>query len=134
MQKVHLIACGRCGRIHPRGQCPIPPAPRKQYYNSGERGPIRIFRSSIVWQNKAKEIKHRDKYLCRMCLDEGRINNKNLSVHHIIPISEAEDRKLDNDNLITLCWEHHQLVEGNEGYRGYLATLAGSPPGLKAEK
>ena len=131
MQKIHLIACGRCGRIHPRGQCPIPKAPPKHRKYSGERSDIRKFRSSIVWQNKTKEIKHRDKYLCRMCLDEGRINNKNLSVHHIVPIAEAEDRKLDNDNLITLCWEHHQLVEGNKGYRDYLGRLATLPPGLK---
>ncbi len=133
MQKIHLIACGRCGQVHPWGQCPAKKEPLSRHRKSGPRTDIQRFRSSALWQHKAEEIKKRDKYLCRMCLDEGHINNKKLSVHHIIPIAEAEEKCLDNNNLITLCEAHHQLVEGNSSYRGYLATLTSPPGGLKAK-
>jgi hypothetical protein len=33
--------------------------------------------------------------------------NKNLSVHHIIPFHIDKSKELDQDNLITLCNEHH---------------------------
>ena len=131
MKNTHLISCSRCGRIHPRGQCSV----KKEHSHRngpGTRTDVQRFRSTAAWQRKATEIKERDKYLCRMCLDEGYINNKNLSVHHIVPIAEAEDKRLDDDNLITLCEHHHQLVEGDEHYTGYLATLATLPPLLKA--
>ena len=131
MKNAHLISCSRCGRIHPRGQCPVKKEPVHRDC-PGTRTDIQRFRSTAAWQRKATEVKERDKYLCRLCLDEGYINNKNLSVHHIIPIAEAEDKRLDDDNLITLCEHHHQLVEGDEHYTGYLATLATLPPLLKA--
>ena len=35
-----------------------------------------------------------------------------LSVHHIEPIATAWDRRLDDDNLITLCRKHHDMAEG----------------------
>ena len=130
LQKIHMVSCSRCGRIHPRGQCPVKKEPTHRN-GPRTRTDIQRFRSTAAWQRKATEVKERDKYLCRLCLDEGYINNKNLSVHHIIPIAEDEDKRLDDDNLITLCEHHHQLVEGDSGYKGRLATLATSPPSLK---
>ena len=128
MLKPHLISCARCGRIHPRGQCPIPPAPRTRHYNPETRTEVQRFRSSKVWQLKAEEIKERDKHLCRLCLFNGVLNYRELSVHHITPINKAKEKRLDNDNLITLCNDCHMKVEGDGQYADLLRRLAISPP------
>ena len=128
MQRPHLISCARCGRIHAYGQCPKAPEPKARYYNPEARTDAQRFRSSRTWQRKAEEVKERDKYLCRLCLFNGRINNRDLSVHHITPINEAKEKRLDNDNLITLCNDCHMKVEGDDQYTDLLRRLAISPP------
>lgn len=74
----------------------------------------RAFRSSRAWTNKSIEIRERDKFLCRACLADGVINYEGLEVHHIIPLAEDSSKGLDNDNLITLCVEHHKQAESGE--------------------
>ena len=59
---------------------------------------------------------------------------RDLSVHHIIPMSEAEEKCLDNDNLITLCSSCHREVEGNSSYTDLLRTLVTLPPGSKSKR
>ena len=130
MPGLHLISCARCGRIHPRGQCPLP-ATRSRYRGSETRTDAQRFRSSRTWQRKAEEVKQRDDYLCRLCLYNGKITNRELSVHHITPIVQAEDKRLDDDNLITLCNDCHMKVEGDDQYTDLLRRLAISRPGLK---
>jgi hypothetical protein len=39
---------------------------------------------------------------------------ENTQVHHSIPIIERPDLKLSNDNLITLCSEHHYMAETHQ--------------------
>ena len=56
-------------------------------------------------------VKERDHYLCRMCLAEGRITRDNLSVHHIVPLHEQFDLRLDDENLVTLCGKCHRLAD-----------------------
>lgn len=41
-------------------------------------------------------------------------NYKNLSVHHAIPIESDYDRRLDDDNLLTVCAMHHEMAESGE--------------------
>ena len=130
LQKIHMVSCSRCGRIHPRGQCPRP-ATRSRSRGSETRTDAQRFRSSRTWQRKAEEVKERDKHLCRLCLYNGVINFRELSVHHITPINEAKEKRLDNDNLITLCNDCHVKVEGDDQYTDLLRRLAISPPGLK---
>ena len=36
---------------------------------------------------------------------------KELEAHHIIPLEEDYNKRLDGDNLITLCRYHHELAE-----------------------
>ena len=72
----------------------------------------------------------RDAHLCKLCLVDGIINNHSLSVHHIVPVIQADDLKLEDSNLITLCGRHHSLVEGNAEMAGELRRLAGIPPGV----
>lgn len=58
-------------------------------------------------------LRHRDANpLCEWC---GR--NKNIQVHHIIPVSVKPHRVADPSNLITLCRSHHLYVGHNGNYR-----------------
>ena len=47
--------------------------------------------------------------LCEMCRKEGVIR-EGKEVHHIIKISQDWSKRLDFDNLILLCPEHHNLM------------------------
>lgn len=105
-------SCRYCGGVHDvREVCPNAPPKwgqrRKDTRASG-------FRSTNAWTQKAIRIKQRDKYLCRACMAEGVITTKGLETHHIVPIEKAYDRRLDDDNLITLCVRHHKMAENGE--------------------
>lgn len=73
----------------------------------------------------------RDKYLCVVCRRlESRLNNKDLSVHHIQPLKTNWDQRMDDDNLITLCRCHHELAEEGQLRAELLKELVqGIPPG-----
>lgn len=73
-------------------------------------------------------IKKRDKYLCQVCLKDNIYAYNNLQVHHIIPIEKDNDKKLDSDNLITLCSYHHKQAEINKISKEQLSNLIDIPP------
>ena len=118
-----LVTCQYCGRIHQKSfDCGKKPSYKKVTY-------IDKFRWSRTWKDKAKQIKERDKYLCQACIRnmKGTVNlytHERLSVHHIVPISEDYDKRLDDDNLITLCSVHHELAESGELLRDELLEIA----------
>lgn len=77
------------------------------------------FRSSSEWQCKRLEIKQRDLFLCQICmrltgLDINPYSKQNVSVHHIIGLQQDFDKRLDNDNLITLCEYHHKQADSGK--------------------
>ena len=102
-----MKSCSRCGRIHTHGHRCY--ANSKNYYQHNPE--TRKFRNSTAWKKKAEEIKERDKFLCQICLKKNIFNYKALSVHHLVPVIESEELRLDNFNLITLCEKHHQECE-----------------------
>lgn len=53
-----------------------------------------------------------------------------MEVHHIEPLSIAFDKRIDLDNLITLCPVHHKMCDRDEVPREFLRGLAESPPGF----
>lgn len=58
-----------------------------------------------------EQILERDNYCCQISLQKGRIvSEKGLHVHHIIPISQNWDLRLEPTNLITLSSEMHSAV------------------------
>jgi 5-methylcytosine-specific restriction protein A len=109
-----LKSCKYCGRIHDsKHDCGRKPQPKK-YRTDKDK-----FRSTAVWQRKTEEIKQRDLYLCQICIRELyntniKYNYNNLSIHHAIPLEIDSDKRLDNDNLITICAYHHEMAEKEE--------------------
>lgn len=116
-------SCKYCGFIHEVGfNCPSKPK-RKQKDREED-----VFRNTYIWQKKREEIKERDLYLCVACRDEN-INGKikynfdDLEVHHIVPLKEDYSLRLENDNLITLCNNHHRDAESGAIKADYLKSL-----------
>lgn len=119
-----LRSCKYCGRIHNRKfDCGLKPKRNKEITDE-ER-----FRNSYAWRKKRDKIKERDIYLCQVCITklydigEREYNAKNLEVHHIDPISETYDKRLDDENLITTCERHHEMAERGDIPREFLKSL-----------
>lgn len=125
-----LKSCRYCGRIHPSGYaCPKRPKP------TGHRNSKTAdFRKTYTWQKKRNQIILRDFHLCRVC-NEGSYGvfgvpglDQELQVHHIEPLEERFDLRLDDGNLLTCCSGHHQLAEDGDIPRDYLHDLAMTSP------
>ena len=106
-----LKTCKHCGVVDENHVCPH----RKSRQKSGDRQSDR-FRKTKGWTDKSIEIRQRDKYLCQICLRNRYntltfLNYKTVEVHHITPINEDYNRRLDNDNLISLCKYHHTMAD-----------------------
>lgn len=125
-----LKSCRYCGRIHPSDYvCPKKPKPAK-HRNSKTAS----FRKTYAWQRKRSSIVRRDFSLCRICND-GSYGvfgtpglNQDLQVHHIEPLEERFDLRLDDGNLLTCCSRHHQMAEDGDIPRDYLHGLAKTSP------
>lgn len=114
-----LVSCSYCGRAHSRGFiCENKPKRVK------EANDINKFRWSRKWQNKSKEIKIRDKFLCQVCLLDNRYTFLNLEVHHIESLATNFDLCLSNDNLITLCAIHHKQADNHKIDKIHLGEIA----------
>ncbi|MGN1416254.1 MAG: HNH endonuclease [Oscillospiraceae bacterium] len=66
--------------------------------------------------------------MCRVCLENGIYCSGDLSVHHITPIASDYSKRLDDDNLITLCSYHHEAAEKGEISAEHLRSLAEHEP------
>ena len=125
-------SCTYCGMTHPDGFfCPMRPR-----YDRPRNSQADKFRKTRRWQKKRAAIVERDYSMCRVCEDGKHgtysgsyYTSKGLSVHHIEPLEERFDLRLDDDNLITCCSFHHRMAENGEIDRGYLHGLARTPPG-----
>lgn len=122
------VSCSRCG-IVPRGhKCPHKTYKKKTYDTEADK-----FRKSKRWTNKSIEIRQRDKYLCKVCMANlyntiQQLNYNELDVHHITPIAEDYNKRLDNDNLITLCRYHHKMADDGKIPKQVLYELINNPP------
>lgn len=119
-----LKACAVCGRIHRFNDiCPVQLKTRREYFEKRQNdsntkikyernSEADKFRNTSRWRKKRKQIKSRDLYMCRFCfLAEKKITTGNLSVHHIVPLNIDYGKRLDDNNLITLCRNHHEQAE-----------------------
>ncbi|OLS02414.1 HNH endonuclease [Tissierella creatinophila] len=118
-----LRSCKHCGRIHDtKVDCGMKPKRTK------EPTKINKFRWSRVWRNKRNSIVERDNYLCQVCKDNKRYVYEGLEVHHIAPLEENYNIKLEESNLITLCVNCHKKADANKIERNYLKELIKIPP------
>ena len=104
-----LKTCSICGKIHDFNKTCKRVSTKKFTLESK-------FRKSYQWTVKSKQIRQRDKYLCQICIRDKYdtnclFNSNDLEVHHIIPINEDYNLRLDDMNLITLCRYHHEMAE-----------------------
>ncbi len=113
-----LKSCKYCGRIHDRkhdcGQIP-----KRQKRSTS----ITKFRSGGSWQKKRNTIINLDKGLCVACKKLKIYTYSDLEVHHIVPLSEDWDLRLEEDNLITLCEGHHDQADRGLLTRKHLKRL-----------
>lgn len=116
-----LKSCKYCGRIHDSKYiC----AQRQKIINDRQRRykadrEIDKFRNSKAWRDKREEIRDRDKQLCQICIRKlydtaNQYTYNNLSVHHAESLENEWDKRLDNDNLITTCDYHHEMMENRK--------------------
>ena len=109
-----LKTCRYCGRIHDSKYiCPSKPQKNKQITEADK------FRWTSLWQRKREEIKQRDLHLCQICIRELyntiiKYNTEELEVHHNVPINEDYNKRLDNNNLLTVCDVHHKMCESED--------------------
>lgn len=75
------------------------------------------FYHSKEWRSKRKQVLLRDKYLCQSCLRKGYVNpvkkGQRFYVHHIIELKDDWNKRLDMNNLETVCAECH--LESHRG-------------------
>lgn len=127
-------SCPYCGRIHEKKfNCGKRPQKKKLQYKKDS------FRSTAVWQHKREEIKQRDNYMCQVCFRRlyqtiEPFNAEDISVHHNIPLEEDYEKRLDNDNLITLCGYHHELAENQIIPRSLIREIIAEQTAKAAEK
>ena len=117
------VTCPHCGVVKRGHQCPH----RKSRQKSGDRRSDR-FRKTKAWTSKSLEIRQRDRFLCQVCLRNlyntmTFLNYKAVEVHHIVPIEEDFNRRLDNDNLISLCSYHHHMADKGQIPRKVLQNI-----------
>lgn len=131
VNRTMLKSCKYCGRIHD-SKFVCPQKPKAGRHRSDSKAAA--FRRTYIWQKKSKEIIRRDFHMCRIC-NEGSYGVfgipglvKLLHVHHIEPLVECFERRLDDDNLLTCCSTHHELAEAGKIPREYMHELATSPP------
>lgn len=69
------------------------------------------FYHSPEWRRTKKQVHIRDHYLCQSCLRNGVVKsmneNERFYVHHIIELKDDWDKRLDMDNLETVCATCH---------------------------
>lgn len=112
-----LKSCPYCGRIHDsKFIC----QQKEKAVNKKKKMTVKDkFRGKSAWKRKREEIKERDNFVCQVCVrnlyNPLRIyETDNLQVHHVIPLEKDYNKRLDNDNLITLCERHHEMAEAGE--------------------
>ena len=116
--------CTVCNSIH-EGRCKRPRLYQRIRNSTADR-----FRNTQAWRRTAVRIMDRDHNCCRVCLTAGIVESRNLSVHHIRSLATDYDRRLDENNLITLCRYHHEQAEIGRISVNNLSRLAMDKPVL----
>ena len=112
-----LKSCAYCGKIHDtKKACVEKKKADDERWQHRKNTKAKGFRKTSLWTNTSRSIRERDNYMCLCCKASmpGTIrmyNTQDLSVHHIVPVEEDYDKRLDRENLITVCGVHHEMCE-----------------------
>ena len=85
----------------------------KEYNKKRDPEHVRFYHSRAWKQLRAAKLAEAE-YLCEECRKKG-ILTMAEDVHHIVPISEDWEKRLDMDNLRCLCVNCHNLAH-NRGW------------------
>lgn len=127
-----LKACSYCGCIHDgKYMCEQKKQSIRNRQSKRSKANKRVydFHRSHKWKGKSIAIRERDNYCCQICIrglhnPERKYETDNISVHHIVPVAEDWEHRLDDENLITLCSRHHEQAEKGEIKRDELQKIA----------
>ena len=116
-----LRTCSHCGVVPEDHICPHRKI-RKNYSDADD------IRKTNRWHRKSLEIRERDNFLCKVCINEVyntkiKYNSNDISVHHIVPLEEDSRLAFENNNLISLCRYHHELAERGDIPRNELKDM-----------
>lgn len=113
---VKLKTCTYCRKIHDnKMKCTA----KKGYYREKssryekDKDYLKFIKSK-AWNDKSQEIKLLDSHCCLVCKSLNLNSPIYLEVHHIIKFRNDSSLGLDNNNLITLCVEHHKQADNNK--------------------
>lgn len=110
--------CGKCGKKILHGNnCECLKATRKEYnknvrYNKDNREYSKFY-DNIHWKRMSIYIRCKYNGLCLVCYIKYKILNMANVVHHIVELKEDYSKRLDEDNLITLCHSCHNILHSN---------------------
>lgn len=69
------------------------------------------YTKTATWQSLRKEIIIRDNGCCSLCFLRGKIEYRQLQVHHIVKRVDDLSLAYERSNLVTLCRPCHEEVE-----------------------
>ena len=123
-----LKSCKYCGRVHDEKVICHAKSKRLEEIRIKEFSKDRhnkeyteIIRTN-KWTKTSREVKERDNYMCLICKEDG-IIKKCDSVHHIEKVLKNKNKAYSNNNLISLCNEHHIAAEKGDYTIDYLKRL-----------
>ena len=103
--------CNICGRVHKFGEiCPKAKQRHKEYDEFKRDATAAAFYKSRAWVKVASMVKERDHGLDQYELAINKKITKGEMVHHIIPLEDSPDRRLDPGNLIYVSRKSHRLI------------------------
>lgn len=91
---------------------------KEEIYNRILQGDTELLYKTKDWNTKRIKILKRDNYECQRCLGKykTKINIKRIrlckanTVHHIVELKDDPTKMLDDNNLISLCRECHDII------------------------
>ena len=104
--------------------------PKKQDWSALERrvkaGDVLAFYSTNKWKQKRRQILARDHNNCQRCLgkfdSQGTVKLRRArTVHHIVPLKENFSLALVDSNLVSLCFNCHEEIEGRAEWKTQFA-------------
>ena len=103
--------CSRCGRRIPSGsKCPCLKERHKEYDQYARDSKTKAFYDGKEWEKQRKRILEEDGIDVYLYMTSGEVKLAD-TVHHILPLRECWERRLDPDNLMSLHHDTHSHIE-----------------------